>query len=48
MRRTLLLVAVFAALIVLGASAQAFSVSYLDGTVELQTAKGWSAVSIGD
>jgi TolA-binding protein len=48
MRRTILLVALFAAVIVVGVSAQAFIVSYLDGTVELQTAKGWSAVSIGD
>jgi len=32
----------------MGASAQAFNVSYLDGTVELQTAKGWSPVAIGD
>jgi len=48
MRRTLLLVAVFAAVVLVGVSAQAFTVSYLDGTVELQTAKGWSAVSIGD
>ena len=48
MRRTLLLVAVFAAVVVVGVSAQAFTVSYLDGTVEMQSAKGWSAVSIGD
>ncbi len=44
----MLLVAIFAAVVVLGVSAQAFTVTYLDGTVELQTAKGWAAVSIGD
>ncbi len=44
----MLLVALFAAVITAGISAQAFTVSYLDGTVELQTAKGWTAVSIGD
>jgi TolA-binding protein len=44
----MLLVAVFAAVLTAGISAQAFTVSYLDGTVELQTAKGWTAVSIGD
>jgi len=48
MRRTFLLVALLAALVAAGAFAQAFTVSYLDGTVELQTAKSWSAVSIGD
>jgi tetratricopeptide (TPR) repeat protein len=31
-----------------GVSAQAFTVNYLDGTVELQNAKGWTAISIGD
>ena len=30
------------------ASAQAISVDYLDGTVELKSAKGWDSVSIGD
>jgi len=44
----MLLVALFAAVVTAGISAQAFTVSYLDGTVELQTAKGWTAVSIGD
>jgi len=48
MRRTLILAALFAVVVALGVSAQAFTVSYLDGTVELQTAKGWTAVSIGD
>ncbi len=28
--------------------AQSLDVDYLDGTVELKTAKGWSAISIGD
>ncbi len=44
----MLLVALFAAVVVLGVSAQAFTVTYLDGTVELQTAKGWATVQIGD
>jgi tetratricopeptide (TPR) repeat protein len=42
------LVAVFACALVMGAFAQAFTVSYLDGTVELQSAKGWTSISIGD
>jgi tetratricopeptide (TPR) repeat protein len=32
----------------MGLVAQSFTVGYLDGTVELQGAKGWTAVSIGD
>jgi tetratricopeptide (TPR) repeat protein len=48
MNRRTLLVAAFAVIISVGAFAQAFTVSYLDGTVEKQTAKGWTAVSIGD
>ena len=36
------------ALVTTGVFAQAFTVSYLDGTVELQTAKGWQALNIGD
>jgi tetratricopeptide (TPR) repeat protein len=48
MNRQIILVAIFAGLLVTGAFAQAFTVNYLDGTVELQTAKGWSAMSIGD
>jgi tetratricopeptide (TPR) repeat protein len=43
-----LLVAVFAAVTIAGAAAQAFSVSYLDGSVDLKTAKGWKALAIGD
>jgi tetratricopeptide (TPR) repeat protein len=34
--------------VTLGVSAQAFTVNYLDGTVELQSAKGWTAINIGD
>jgi hypothetical protein len=43
-----ILVASALALVATGAFAQAFSVSYLDGTVELNTTKGWSALAIGD
>jgi tetratricopeptide (TPR) repeat protein len=46
-RKTFLALAL-AALVGVGAFAQAFTASYLDGTVELQTAKGWKAVSIGE
>ena len=42
-----LLVAVFAAVTIAGAAAQAFSASYLDGSVDLKTAKGWKALAIG-
>jgi tetratricopeptide (TPR) repeat protein len=48
MRLRLLLVAVFAAVTIAGVAAQAFSVSYLDGSVDLKTAKGWKALVIGD
>jgi tetratricopeptide (TPR) repeat protein len=34
--------------VAVGVSAQAFTVNYVDGTVELQGAKGWTAISIGD
>ena len=47
-RIRLLLVAVFAAATIAGVSAQALSVSYLDGSVDLKTAKGWKALAIGD
>jgi tetratricopeptide (TPR) repeat protein len=40
--------AVFALVLTAGISAQAFSVSYLDGVAELQAAKVWKALSIGD
>jgi TolA-binding protein len=46
-KRTLLLVAI-GLVLATGAFAQAFTVSYLDGTTEIQTAKGWKALSIGD
>ena len=46
-RRTLLLVAC-GLLLATAAFAQAFTVSYLDGTTEIQSAKGWKALSIGD
>jgi tetratricopeptide (TPR) repeat protein len=47
MSRITFLAAIFA-LVSAGAFAQAFTASYLDGAVELQTAKGWKVVSIGD
>jgi tetratricopeptide (TPR) repeat protein len=46
-RRTLLLLG-FGLVLSVGAFAQAFTVSYLDGTTEIQTAKGWKVLSIGD
>jgi TolA-binding protein len=48
MRRTTILVLILGLAVAVGAFAQAFTVDYLDGVVELQTAKGWNAVSIGD
>jgi tetratricopeptide (TPR) repeat protein len=48
MNKRYLLVALFALIASAGLFAQAFSVSYLDGVVELKTAKGWQALSIGD
>ena len=48
MSRRFILAAIFAGVFAVGAFAQAFTVSYLDGTVEQQSAKGWKAVSIGD
>ena len=48
MSRRFILAAVFAGVLAVGAFAQAFTVSYMDGTVEQQTAKGWKAVSIGE
>jgi TolA-binding protein len=41
-------VAVLIAVFATSAFAQGFTVNYLDGTVELQSSKGWSPVSIGD
>src|SRR5208337_2380513 len=48
MSRTSFLAVVFAVGLAMGAFAQAFTVSYLDGTVDMQSAKGWSSISIGD
>jgi tetratricopeptide (TPR) repeat protein len=47
-RIRLLLIAVFVSATIAGVSAQAFSVSYLDGSVDLKTVKGWKALAIGD
>jgi TolA-binding protein len=46
-KRTLLLIA-FGLFIAAGAFAQVFTVGYQDGTTEIQTAKGWKALAIGD
>ena len=43
-----LLVVLFGIAVSLGVSAQALSVSYFDGVVELRTAKGWKELAIGD
>ena len=48
MSRRTILVALFVGVLAVGAFAQAFTASYLDGTVELQSAKGWGAIAIGD
>jgi tetratricopeptide (TPR) repeat protein len=48
MRRKLLFGLLFALAVTAGVSAQAFVVSYLDGLAELQGAKGWQSLSIGD
>ncbi len=48
MKKTILLVVAILLTGSLSVFAQALEVGYLDGTVELKTAKGWSAVSIGD
>ena len=48
MSRTTLFVVLLAGAVASAASAQAFTISYLDGLVELQTAKGWTAVAVGD
>jgi tetratricopeptide (TPR) repeat protein len=47
MKKTIIIGAVLL-LASLSAFAQALDVDYLDGTVELRSSKGWSAVSIGD
>ena len=46
-KRAVLLV-LLGAVLAVGAFAQAFTVSYQDGTTEIQSAKGWKALSIGD
>ena len=48
MNRRHILLAVFALVLTAGTGAQAFSVTYLDGTAELKAAKTWNALSIGD
>jgi tetratricopeptide (TPR) repeat protein len=48
MNKRYLLAALFALAITAGVFAQALTISYLDGVVELKTAKGWQALSIGD
>src|SRR5208337_3948034 len=48
MSRRFFLGAILAVAVAMGAHAQAFTVSYLDGTVELQSAKGWTEIAIGD
>jgi TolA-binding protein len=48
MSKIFLLVAVLACGLAVSAVAQDFTVSYLDGTVEMQTGKGWRPVSIGE
>lgn len=48
MSRTTVLAAFFSGVLAIAAFAQTFTVGYLDGTVELQTAKGWGTVAIGD
>jgi tetratricopeptide (TPR) repeat protein len=48
MSKKYLFAAVFALVLTAGIGAQAFSVSYLDGVAELQAAKVWKALSIGD
>lgn len=48
MNKRYLFAAIFALVLTAGVFAQAFSVSYLDGVAELQAAKVWKALSIGD
>jgi hypothetical protein len=48
MKKTLGLVVFLAAILAVSAFAQAYSVTYADGTVELKTPKGWAGLSIGD
>ena len=48
MNKRYLSAAIFALVLTAGISAQAFSVSFCDGLAELQAAKVWKALSIGD
>jgi tetratricopeptide (TPR) repeat protein len=48
MKKTTFLIVVFLFIGSLFVFAQTLDVGYLDGTVELKTAKGWGAISIGD
>ena len=48
MKKTLAITWILTLAIAASAFAQSYSVSYSDGTVELKTAKGWSALSVGD
>jgi tetratricopeptide (TPR) repeat protein len=48
MKRKLLLVVLLGIAVAVGVSAQALSVNYFDGVVELRTSKGWKALAIGD
>lgn len=48
MKKTLGFALIFVFLLAASAFAQSYSVTYSDGTVELKTIKGWSAISIGD
>ncbi len=48
MRKTLLIAVLLGGVVAWGLFAQAYTVNYMDGTVEMQTAKGWKALSIGD
>jgi tetratricopeptide (TPR) repeat protein len=48
MNKPLFLAAALTVVVSFGVFAQAYSVSYVDGVAELRTAKGWTALSIGD
>jgi len=48
MKKTLGLVVFLTLILEVSAFAQAYSVTYADGTAELKTAKGWTGLSIGD
>ena len=48
MSRKIILAAAFAVAFAAAAGAQAFAVSYLDGTAEVGTARSWKTIAIGD